>query len=76
MKYSHEKNLRNGPCLLERTAVLALCKIMCVSSIICQKNLDLIFSFLNSRIDDGVKTSIILALGDLFNRFPNQLKQK
>jgi len=46
---------------------------MCVSSVICNENLGLIFEILDSRIDYGVKANIIISLGDLFNRFPNEL---
>lgn len=60
---------------MERSAILALTKYMCVSSKICQENLTLIFRLLNSRIDFGVKTNIIVSLGDLFNRFPNILNE-
>ena len=31
---------------------------------------------LNSSIDFGIKANIIVALGDLFNRFPNSLNEK
>lgn len=63
-------------CILERSAILALCKFMCVSQKICQENLDLVFNILNSRIDFGVKANIIISLGDLFNRFPNALNER
>lgn len=49
---------------------------MCVSSKICQANLELIFSILHSKIDFGIKANIIVSLGDLFNRFPNCLNEK
>ena len=62
-------------CILERSAILALCKFMCVSQKICVENLKLIFDILRSRIDFGVKANIIISLGDLFNRFPNSLNE-
>jgi len=62
-------------CILERSAILALCKFMCVSQKICAENLTLIFEILHSRIDFGVKANIIISLGDLFNRFPNCLNE-
>ena len=40
------------------------------------ENLDLIFEILDSRIDFGVKANIIISLGDLFNRFPNNLNER
>lgn len=61
---------------MERSAILALCKFMCVSSKICQENLELIFGILRSKIDFGVKANIIISLGDLFNRFPNCLNER
>ena len=63
-------------CILERSAILALCKFMCVSSKICMDNLDLIFEILGSKIEFGVKANIIISLGDLFNRFPNNLNER
>ena len=62
--------------LLERSALLTLCKFMCVSEKICKENLELIMQLIKSKIEPGVKSSIIVALGDLFNRFPNTLNEK
>ena len=61
--------------LLARSAIMALCKIMCVSTKLCQENLMLIFDLLDSEVDFGVKNNIIVALGDMFNRFPNVLNE-
>ena len=63
-------------CLLERSAILALCKYMCVSSQLCSQHIDLLFALLRSNIDFGVKANTIIAVGDLFNRFPNVLNEK
>ena len=49
---------------------------MCVSSQICTQHIDLLFQLLHSNIDFGVKANIIIAVGDLFNRFPNILNEK
>jgi condensin complex subunit 1 len=62
--------------MLERSAILALCKMMCVSSLICQEHIDTLFQLLSSNIDFGVKANIIISIGDLFNRFPNILNEK
>lgn len=62
-------------CILERAAIISLCKIMCVSSKICKENLGLIFQILKSQIDFSVKTNVIIAMGDLFNRYPNDLNE-
>ena len=55
---------------------MALCKFMCVSERFCKENLNLVLSLVKSRIEPGVKSSIIVVLGDLFNRFPNTLNEK
>ena len=62
-------------CLLERSAIMALTKFMCMSQQICMDNLDLIFNLLNSKIDFGVKANIIVSIGDLTNRFTNLLNE-
>lgn len=63
-------------CILERSAILSLCKYMCVSSAVCQDNLDLLFNLVQSNIEFGVKANIIITLADLFNRFPNVLNER
>lgn len=63
-------------CILEKSAILSLCKYMCVSSKICAAHIDLMFSLLKSNIDFGVKANIIISVGDLFNRFPNVLNER
>lgn len=63
-------------CILERSAILALCKYMCVSSKICIANLDLLFGLVRSHIEFGVKINIIITLADLFNRYPNLLNER
>ena len=62
--------------MIERSAVLALCKFMCVSQKVCAENLDTIFSLVRSNIEFGVKANIIITLADLFNRFPNLLNER
>ena len=49
---------------------------MCVSSQVCIANIELLFQLLRSNIDFGVKANIIIAVGDLFNRFPNILNER
>jgi len=49
---------------------------MCVSSAVCQENLDLLFNLVQSNIEFGVKANIIVTLADLFNRFPNVLNER
>ena len=62
--------------MIERSAILALCKYMCVSQKVCNENLDLIFQLVQSNIEFGVKANIIITLADLFNRFPNLLNER
>ena len=60
--------------LLRETSVLALCKFMCVSSILCEKYLPLLFTALERETIESCRTSIMLAFGDLMLRFPNSLE--
>jgi len=62
--------------ILNRSAILALCKFMCVSSVICKTHLDLIFDLVSSHVEFGVKANIIITLADLFNRFPNIMNER
>lgn len=62
-------------CILERHAAMALCKLMCVSSKICQENLELVFNLLQSKAEGGLKTNAVMALADLYSRFPNLLNE-
>lgn len=76
-RYSKQEMLLQAPrlCILERSAILALSKVMCVSSRICNEHLDLVFSLLQTNIEFGVKTNLIITLADLFNRFPNLMNE-
>ena len=62
--------------ILERSAILALCKFMCVSEVLCKEHLDLIFELLDMAIDSEVKSNIIISIGDMFNRFTNSFDLK
>ena len=77
-RYTTEESVLRAPhlCMMERSAILALCKFMCVSQKICSVNLDLLFGLVKSNIEFGVKTNIIITLADLFNRFPNLLNER
>lgn len=59
---------------LRASAALALCKYMTVSSIVCEQNLQLLFTILELSEDDGIKANIIIALGDMTFRFPNLIE--
>jgi hypothetical protein len=72
-RYSTDEAALRAPtlCMLERSAVLALCKISCVSAEVCGQTLDLLFGLCKSQAEFGIKANIIITLADLFNRFPN-----
>lgn len=63
-------------CIIERSAVLAFCKICCISAKVCAGHLDLLFKLLKSYVEFGVKANIIVTLADMFNRFPNQMNER
>jgi condensin complex subunit 1 len=57
---------------LERTAVLAYCKFMCISEKYCQEQMPTLFSILTKpNMDPVIKNNIIISMGDLLHRFPN-----
>ena len=62
--------------ILMQSATLALCKCMCVSRSFCEKHLPLLFSvFANAPNDDqDLRANIVVALGDLAFRFPNEVE--
>jgi len=65
--------------LLQNSAVLALCKFMCIDSTFCKRNLSLLFTLLkgssanpaNPDVAPNIRANIIIALGDMAFRFPN-----
>ena len=77
-RYTSQESVLRAPhlCILERSAILALCEYMCVSPKICQENLDIIFALVRSNIEFGVKANIIITCADLFNRYPNLLHER
>eukprot|EP00606_Chrysophyceae_sp_TOSAG23-5_P000132 GSChrysophyteH2.ASY1.ANO1.1321.1 assembled CDS len=60
--------------LLRETSILALCKYMCVSSVLCEKYLPLLFTALENETVEACRTTIMLAFGDLMLRFPNSME--
>lgn len=62
--------------ILMQSSTLALCKCMCVSRSFCEKHLPLLFSvFANTPNDDqDLRANIVVALGDLAFRFPNEVE--
>ncbi|KAH3732689.1 condensin-2 complex subunit D3 [Pelomyxa schiedti] len=61
-----------GNSLLRESAVLALCKYMCVSSEFCAEHIHLLVSILASPSEPAsVRSNVIITIGDLCFRFPN-----
>ena len=66
--------------LVRETALLALCRYMCVSNTICEQYLPLLFTALEKENEHKEKgsaanrTTCMIALGDLAFRFPNALE--
>jgi condensin complex subunit 1 len=63
--------------ILIQSATLSLCKMMCISSGFCEKNLDLLFGTLEHPEfikDTTLRANLSVAMGDLAFRFPNALE--
>jgi condensin complex subunit 1 len=60
--------------LLRETAILTLCRYMSVSSVLCEKYLPLFFTVLERENSEAIRTSMVIAAGDLCFRFPNSLE--
>lgn len=59
---------------LQAASSLALAKYMMVSSTVCEDNLRLLFTILEKSKEAVVRANLVIALGDLYFRFPNQLE--
>jgi condensin complex subunit 1 len=46
-------------------AVLTLCKLMCVSSEFCERNLQLLLTVLERSNYDDIRSNVVIALGDV-----------
>ena len=71
------KNGGTGPFshpIVRETALLALCRYMCVSNGICEMYLPLLFTALEREQIDTNRTTVMIALADLAFRFPNALE--
>ena len=60
--------------LLRETSLLALCRLMSVSSVLCELYLPLLFTIVERETSEHVRTTVMIALGDLAFRFPNSLE--
>jgi condensin complex subunit 1 len=70
---ANEKGNFSSP-LLRESALLALCRYMSVSSIMCEMYLPLLFTNLEKEESESNRTTVMIALGDLAFRFPNSLE--
>lgn len=59
---------------LQAASSLTLAKYMMVSSKVCEENLQLLFTILERSNEDVVRANLVIALGDLYFRFPNELE--
>ena len=59
---------------LRLTSVLTLCRFMSTSSVICEASLPLLFTTLEREVSVQVRSTIVIALGDLAFRFPNSVE--
>ena len=59
---------------LRLTSVLTLCRFMSTSSVICEASLPLLFTTLEREASVQVRSTIVIALGDLAFRFPNSVE--
>lgn len=66
-----EKKFNNHT--LRATAIISLCKFMCVSSEFCEAHLQLLFTLLKHS-ESWIRSDIIISLGDLCSRHPNSLE--
>ena len=72
---ANERGTYSTPTLM-KSATLALCKCMCISKSFCDKHLPLLFSALAKAPNDDqdLRANIVIALGDLAFRFPNEVE--
>ena len=72
---ANEEGIYSSPVLMQ-SATLALCKCMCISKSFCEKHLPLLFSVLSKAPNDDqdLRANIVVALGDLAFRFPNEVE--
>ncbi|KAJ3683828.1 hypothetical protein LUZ60_014055 [Juncus effusus] len=59
---------------LQRSAMLALCRLMIIDSDFCEANLQLLFTVAKTAQNETVRSNCTLAIGDLAVRFPNLLE--
>jgi condensin complex subunit 1 len=60
---------------LYKSALLSLCKFMCISQRFCEEHLPFIFELLKADIEPELKLNVCAAFGDFIIRFPNTLQK-
>ena len=63
-----------GAPIVRETALLALCRYMCVSNAMCEMYLALVFTALENEPMAVNRTTVMIALADLAFRFPNVIE--
>ena len=63
-----------GAPIIRETALLALCRYMCVSNAMCEMYLALVFTALENEPMAVNRTTVMIALADLAFRFPNVIE--
>lgn len=61
--------------VLRSAAVLALSKLMCVSSQFCESQLPLLFRISETATDPAIRSNIVIALGDIAVSFSNMIDE-
>ena len=56
---------------LKASAASTLCRLMCVSEVLCEAHLPYVLTILRDAEEFSVRANIIISLGDLASRFPN-----
>ncbi|XP_066603695.1 condensin complex subunit 1 [Prorops nasuta] len=59
---------------LQASAAMALCKMMTVSSILCEQALQLLITILEKSPYPEIRSNVLIGLSDLTIRFPNQIE--
>ena len=61
--------------LLYKSAILTLCKFMCISPKFCEEHIMFLFELLGKDINPSLKLNVVAGFGDLINRYPNFLSK-
>jgi len=61
--------------ILENIGINALCKLMYTSEKFCSEHIEKLFELLKCNLDPIIKHNLVISLGDIANRFPNQMEK-